>query len=342
MRWIPEHLRVPVEISGWGMYVPERVMTNEDLARETGLDTSDEWIVTRTGIRQRHVTGPSEATSDLAVGAAREALSCAGLEPADIDLIIVATASPDHITPSTNCLVQERLGARRAHGFDLNAGCTGFLAGLQMACSYLAASLGRNVLLIGAELATRLINWSIRESAVLFGDGAGAVVLQPSTRRKAWAFSMRDLGHLQELIKIPAGGSRHPTSSETLEKGLHDPLFDGHAVFREAGRAMVERMREVLNQARLEPDDVDLVVSHQANIRIIQYVANKLGLTRNHSDPLPDRVFVNIDRYANTSTASIPIALCEAVEAERLRRGDLVAMCAFGSGLTSGAALVEW
>ena len=342
MRPFPEHLKAPVEISGWGMCVPERVMTNEDLVRETGLDTSDEWIVARTGIRQRHITDCSQATSDLAAGAAREALARAGLEPEDVDLVIVATASPDHITPSTNCLVQERLGARRAHGFDLNAGCTGFLAGLQMACSYLAASLGRNVLLIGAELATRLINWSIRESAVLFGDGAGAVVLQPSTRRKAWAFSMRDLGHLQELIKIPAGGSRHPTSSETLEKGLHDPLFDGHAVFREAGRAMVERMREVLNQARLEPQDVDLVVSHQANIRIIQYVANKLGLTRNHSDPLPDRVFVNIDRYANTSTASIPIALCEAVEAERLRRGDLVAMCAFGSGLTSGAALVEW
>jgi 3-oxoacyl-[acyl-carrier-protein] synthase-3 len=342
MRLIPEHLRGPVEISGWGMCVPEQVMTNEDLARETGLDTSDEWIVTRTGIHQRHMTDRSQATSDLAEGAARQALARAGLEPADVDLIIVATASPDYITPSTNCLVQERLGARRAHGFDLNAGCTGFLAGLQMAYSYLVASLGRNVLLIGAELATRLINWSIRESAVLFGDGAGAVVLQPSATRKAWAFSMRDLGHLQGLMKIPAGGSRHPTSYETLEKGLHNPIFDGHAVFREAGRAMVERMREVLHQARLKPQDVDLMVPHQANIRIIQYVANKLGLTRNHGDRLPDRVFVNIDRYANTSTASIPIALCEAVEAERLRRGDVVAMCAFGSGLTSGAALVEW
>jgi 3-oxoacyl-[acyl-carrier-protein] synthase-3 len=342
MRLIPEHLRGPVEISGWGMCVPEQVMTNEDLARETGLDTSDEWIVTRTGIHQRHMTDRSQATSDLAEGAARQALARAGLEPADVDLIIVATASPDYITPSTNCLVQERLGARRAHGFDLNAGCTGFLAGLQMAYSYLVASLGRNVLLIGAELATRLINWSIRESAVLFGDGAGAVVLQPSATRKAWAFSMRDLGHLQGLMKIPAGGSRHPTSYETLEKGLHNPIFDGHAVFREAGRAMVERMREVLHQARLKPQDVDLVVPHQANIRIIQYVVNKLGLIRNHGDRLPDRVFVNIDRYANTSTASIPIALCEAVEAERLRRGDVVAMCAFGSGLTSGAALVEW
>jgi 3-oxoacyl-[acyl-carrier-protein] synthase-3 len=342
MRCIPEHLKAPVEISGWGMCVPERVMTNEDLARETGLDTSDEWIVTRTGIRQRRVTDPSQATSDLAVGAARKALACAGLEAADVDLIIVATASPDYITPSTNCLVQERLGAWRAHGFDLNAACTGFVAGLQIAYSYLAAHLGDNVLLIGAELATRLMKWNVRESAVLFGDGAGAVVLQPSTTQKAWAFSMRDLGHLQELIKIPAGGSRHPTSHETLEKGLHDPIFDGHAVFKEAGRAMAERMREVLSQARLEPQDVDLVVPHQANIRIIQYVANKLGLTTNHGDPLPDRVFVNIDHYANTSTASIPIALCEAVEAERLRRGDLLAMCAFGSGLTSGAALVEW
>jgi 3-oxoacyl-[acyl-carrier-protein] synthase-3 len=342
MRRIPEHLKAPVEISGWGMCVPERVVTNEDLVRETGLDTSDEWIVTRTGIRQRYMTDPSQATSDLAAGAAREALARAGLEPEDVDLVIVATATPDHITPSTNCLVQELLGARRAHGFDLNAGCTGFLAGLQMACSYLAAGLGRNVLLIGAELATRHINWSIRESAVLFGDGAGAVVLQPSTARKAWAFSMRDLGHLQELIKIPAGGSRYPSSHETLEKGLHEPIFDGPAVFREAGRAMVERIREVLDQAKLDPQDVDMVVPHQANIRIIQYVANKLGLTANHGEPLPDRVFVNIDRYANTSTASIPIALCEAVEAERVRRGDLLAMCAFGSGLTSGAALVEW
>jgi 3-oxoacyl-[acyl-carrier-protein] synthase III len=342
MRPFPEHLKAPVEISGWGMCVPEQVMTNEDLVRETGLDTSDEWIVTRTGIRQRHITDRSQATSDLATGAAKEALARAGLEPEDVDLVIVATASPDHITPSTNCLVQERLGAWRAHGFDLNAGCTGFLAGLQMACSYLATGLGRNVLLVGAELATRFINWSIRESAVLFGDGAGAVVLQPSSTRKAWTFSMRDMGHLQGLLKIPAGGSRHPASHETLEKGLHDAIFDGPGIFREAGRAMVERIREVLHQAKLEPQDVDMVVPHQANIRIIQYVANKLGLTASHSDPLPDRVFVNIDRYANTSTASIPIALCEAVEAERLRRGDLIAMCAFGSGLTSGAALVEW
>ncbi len=342
MSQIPEHLKAAVEISGWGMCVPERVMTNDDLVRETGLDTSDEWIATRTGIRQRYVTDPSQATSDLAAGAARGALARAGLDPKDVDLLIVATASPDYITPSTNCLVQELLGASRAHGFDLNAGCTGFLAGLQMGCSYLAANMGRNVLLIGAELGTRLLKWHIRESAVLFGDGAGAVVLQPSTTKRAWAFSMRDFGHLQDLLKIPAGGTRHRTSYETLDKGLHDPIFDGQAIFKEAGRAMVDRMQEVLKLAELESQDIDVLVPHQANLRIIQYVANKLGLTENHGEPLPDRVFVNIDRYANTSNASIPIALCEAVEMERLRRGDLLAMCAFGSGLTSGAALVEW
>jgi 3-oxoacyl-[acyl-carrier-protein] synthase-3 len=342
MNQIPEHLKAAVEISGWGMCVPERIMTNDDLVRETGLDTSDEWIATRTGIRQRYVLDPSQATSDLAAGAGRAALARAGLEPEEVDLLIVATASPDHITPSTNCLVQELLGASRAHGFDLNAACTGFLSGLQIGCSYLAANMGRNVLLIGAELGTRLLKWHIRESAVLFGDGAGAVVLRPAATRKAWAFSMRDLGHLQDLIKIPAGGSRHRTSYETLAAGLHDPIFDGHAIFKEAGRAMVERTQEVLGLAGLAPSDIDVLVPHQANLRIIQYVANKLGLTANHGEPLPDNIIVNVDRYANTSNASIPIALCEAVEAERLRRGDLLAMCAFGSGLTSGAALVEW
>ncbi len=321
-------------IVGWGMAVPSRVVTNHELAQF--VETSDEWIVTRTGIRERRVAGPQETTATLSVAAAEKALAVAGISPRDVDLILVATVTPEHLFPSTACLVQDALGASRAGAFDLLAGCSGFIYGLHMAAAAIRAGTHHIALVIGAETLSRIVNWRDRNTCVLFGDGAGAVVLQGSDAPGGVLASLiRADGSGAELLILPAGGSRLPISEAVVRDGCHFVRMNGREVFRFATRVMEKATREVMAQAGLRLEDVDLIIPHQANIRIIEAAAKALGL------PM-DRFFVNIDRYGNTSGASIPIALCEAVQQGRLKPGDRMVMVAFGAGLTWAAAVVQW
>ncbi|MDW8180612.1 beta-ketoacyl-ACP synthase III [Thermoflexus sp.] len=321
-------------IVGWGMAVPQRVVTNHELAQF--VETSDEWIVTRTGIRERRVASPQESTATLSIAAAEEALAVAGIPPRDVDLILVATVTPEYLFPSTACLVQDALGATKAGAFDLLAGCSGFIYGLHLAAAAIRAGTHQVALVIGAETLSRIVNWQDRNTCVLFGDGAGAVVLQGSdTPGGVLASMIRADGSGGELLILPAGGSRLPISEAAVRDGCHFIRMNGREVFRFATRVMEKATREVIAQAGLRLEDVDLIIPHQANIRIIEAAAKALGL------PM-DRFFVNIDRYGNTSAASIPIALCEAVQQRRLNPGDRAVMVAFGAGLTWAAAVVEW
>jgi 3-oxoacyl-[acyl-carrier-protein] synthase III len=321
-------------ITGWGMAVPQAVLTNADLERM--VDTSDEWIVSRTGIRERHIAGKHESTATLAIKAGLRALESTELLPRDLDLIIVATASPEHLLPATACLVQDALGAIRAGAFDLSAACSGFIFGVNMAAQAIRTGAINNALVIGAETLSRLVNWKDRDTCVLFGDGAGAFVLQARTSPGGVLSGiMRSDGSGGNLLSVPAGGSRHPASPETVEHNLHTIQMDGRKVFRFATRVMASATREVVAGAGLTLDDIELFVPHQANLRIIEGAARDLKL------PL-DRFMVNIERYGNTSSASIPIAVCEAVEQGSIRPRDHVVLVGFGAGLTWGALVVEW
>lgn len=321
-------------IVGWGMAVPQRVVTNHELAQF--VETSDEWIVTRTGIRERRVAGPQETTATLSIAAAEEALAMAGVSPRDVDLILVATVTPEYLFPSTACLVQDALGASKAGAFDLLAGCSGFIYGLHMAAAAIRAGTHQTALVIGAETLSRIVNWRDRNTCVLFGDGAGAVVLQGSeVPGGVLASLIRADGSGGELLILPAGGSRLPISEAVIRDGCHFVRMNGREVFRFATRVMEKATREVVAQAGLRLEDIDWVIPHQANIRIIEAAAKGLGL------PM-ERFFVNIDRYGNTSSASIPIALYEAAQQGRLKPGDRVVMVAFGAGLTWAAAVVQW
>lgn len=317
------------------MYVPEKVLTNFDL--EKMVDTSDAWIRERTGIRERRIAAPEESTSDLATRAAKEALAAANLSPEEIDLIIVATASPDMLFPATACLVQANLGASRAAAFDLEAGCSGFIYGLAVGAQFIATGSCRHVLVIGAETLSRLTNWEDRSTCVLFGDGAGAAVLSPvSPPRGILSFYLRSDGSGGELLKLPAGAARLPASRETVESRLHFIAMNGREVFKFAVRAMEEAALEALNRAGVSSQEIDCFVPHQANIRIIDATAKRLGLP-------PEKVVVNIDRYGNTSAASIPIALYEAVAQGKIKPGEsTVLMVAFGAGLTWGSVLMRY
>jgi len=322
-------------ITGLGIYLPERILTNFDLERM--VDTSDEWIRERTGIRERRLAAPEESTSDLAVNAAREALGAAGLLPEEIELIIVATATPDMLFPATACLVQERLGAKRAAAFDLGAGCSGFVYGLATAAQFIRAGCYRNILVIGAETLSKITNWKDRNTCVLLGDGAGAAILQPvEPPRGVLAVYLRADGSGGDLLKVPAGGSRLPTSIETVQAGLHYLTMNGREVFKFAVRAMEEAALEVLRRAGISQQEVGCFIPHQANIRIIDALAKRLSLP-------PEKVVINVDRYGNTSAASIPIALYEAVSEGKIKRGEsLVVMVAFGAGLTWGALALQY
>jgi 3-oxoacyl-[acyl-carrier-protein] synthase-3 len=325
---------VSVGIAGVGICVPDRVLTNRDL--ESMVDTSDEWIRERTGIRERRIAAPDQSTSDLAVVAARRALADAGVTPGEVDLIIVATVTPDMVFPSTASLVQERLGCGPVGAFDLSAGCTGFLYGLVAGAQFIAAGTYRTVLVIGAETLSKIINWEDRSTCVLFGDGAGAVVLRPAPA--GWGLLAACLGSDGaggDLLKIPAGGSRLPASALTVEKKLHYIHMNGREVFRFAVRILSEAASEVIRAAGLKQDQIDLFIPHQANIRIIKAAVKRLEL------PM-DRVVVNVDRYGNTSSASVPLALDEAARSGRLADGDRVVMVAFGAGLSWAAAAVRW
>lgn len=322
-------------IVGTGSYVPERVLTNADL--EKLVDTSDEWIVTRTGISERHIAADDEATSDLAFHAAQRALEAARVDPVDVDMILVATATPDMVFPSTACIVQDRLGARRAAGLDVSAACSGFVYGMAVADGLIRAGSARTVLLIGAEALTKVVNWQDRNTCVLFGDGAGAVVLRGDEgERGVLSSHLYADGSKGALLSLPGGGSRHPVSQAVVDAGLAKiQMNSGNEVFKLAVRAMEDAALTALKQNGLEVGDVDFIVTHQANLRIISALGQRLGL--------PDhKVVANIQTVGNTSAASIPLALDGAVRDGRIREGHLVLLCAFGGGLTWASSLIRW
>ncbi len=321
-------------VVGWGKYVPQRVMTNDELA--TMVDTSDEWIRQRTGILERRIADLKEFTSTMAIRAARAALRVAALDPDRLDLIIVCTVTGDYPFPATASLVQDALGASHAGAFDLAAGCSGFIYGLSLASQMIAAGAYDNILVIGAETLSRIIDWSDRQTCVLFGDGAGAFVLQASDQPGGViSFTLGSDGSGADLLIMPGGGSRHPFNETTLANGMTKIRMNGREVFRFATRIMGRAAKEVIDRAGLDIDHVELFVPHQANLRIISTAAKFLGL------PM-DRVYVNLDRYGNTSAASVPIAVCEAVEEGRIKPGDHIVLVAFGAGLSWAAALIQW
>ncbi|MGB5051188.1 MAG: beta-ketoacyl-ACP synthase III, partial [Caldilineaceae bacterium] len=324
------------QIVGWGYHVPEKVITNFDL--EQIVDTQDEWIRTRTGIEERHVAAaPSETSASLGIRAARAALESADVAPSKVDLIICATSSPEHIFPSTASIIQDGLGASNAGAFDLSAACSGFVYGLSMARGHILAGDAEYVLVVGAETLSRIVDWTDRGTCVLFGDGAGAVLVAASDVPGGITASVLGSdGSGADLLTVPAGGSAMPASLETVSSGGHYIKMDGTAVFRFATRVMAEATRQVLGKAGLSVDDVDLVIPHQANVRIIQNsVLKQLKIPE-------EKVFVNLQKYGNTSTASIPIALCEAIEEGRIHPGDNLVFVGFGAGLTWAACAIKW
>ena len=327
-----EHVAV---VSGTGSYLPQKVLTNHDLA---GLvDTSDEWIVTRTGISERHIAAADEATSDMAAAAAERALENSGVMAEDVDLIIVATVTPDMLFPNTACFVQNRIGACNAFCFDLEAACCGFLYALKTARQFLLCGTIDTALVIGAEKLSCVTDWDDRATCVLFGDGAGAAVLQRDKREGHGIMSsvMGSDGSLADLLKIPGGGSRHPASPDTIRDRLHYMKMTGREVFKHAVRCMSQSGRGALKKCGLTVDDVDWVISHQANIRIIHAIGDRLGVPR-------EKLIINLDRVGNMSGASIPVALDEAVRDGRIRKGDILLFIAFGGGFTWGATVVGW
>jgi 3-oxoacyl-[acyl-carrier-protein] synthase-3 len=316
------------------MVVPERVLTNQELAEM--VETTDEWIVSRTGIHERHIASEDQTTASLAAEAALKALSLARLKPADLDLIIVATSSPEHIFPATACLVQDRIGAVKAGAFDLLAACSGFIYALNMASQAIRSGSVTNALVIGSETLSRLVDWNDRGTCILFGDGAGAFVLQAAEERAGVLSAvMRSDGSGGDLLTVPGGGSRHPTTLDTVQQGLHFMQMNGREVFRFATRVMSQATQEAVGKAGLTLDDIHLVIPHQANQRIIETALKNLNIPQ-------ERCVINLDRYGNTSTASIPIATCEAIDAGRIQPGDKLVFVGFGAGLTWGAAVVEW
>ncbi|MCX7795627.1 MAG: ketoacyl-ACP synthase III [bacterium] len=321
-----------VGIKGIGSYVPPKVLTNADL--EKIVDTSDEWIVTRTGIRERHIAELDVATSDLSLEAAKMALESASLTPEDIDLIIVATVTPDMFFPATACILQDKLGAK-CPGFDLSAGCSGLIYALSVGAQFVANGTYDNVLVVGAEVLSKITDWQDRSTCVLFGDGASAVVLSPVVRGGFKSFILGADGSGGNLLEIPAGGSRLPTSYETVSRKLHYIKMNGKEVFKFAVKIMGEAALEAIEKAELDPSDIDLFIPHQANIRIIESAAERLGLSM-------DKVFINLDRYGNTSSASVGIALHEALLLGKIKEGSKIVMVGFGAGLTWGACVLEW
>lgn len=323
-----------IGILGVGSYLPDKIVTNQQL--EVMFDTSDKWIVERTGIHERRIAQQSEATSELATKAAARALLDAGVHAAEIDLIIVGTVTPDLLFPSVACLVQANLQAINAVAFDLTAVCSGFIYGLITGSTFIKAGTYKKVLVIGAETLSTITDWEDRNTAILFGDGAGAVVLGET--KSGYGILGMDLGADGgggDLLLVPAGGTRQPASAETVANRLHFIHMDGNEVFKFAVKIMGETLNKALTNARLSPTDVTYLVPHQANLRIIQSAAKRLGL------PM-DKVIVNVDKYGNTSAASIPIALDEGVKDGRIQNGDIIALAGFGGGLTWGATIIKW
>jgi 3-oxoacyl-[acyl-carrier-protein] synthase-3 len=320
-------------IIGTGSALPDRVMTNQDL--EKIVDTSDEWIFTRTGIRTRYIAGEETATSDLAVVAARKALESASLEPTDLDMIIVATYTPDMLLPSTAAVVQNKLGAGSATSFDMSAGCTGFIYGLAVGSQFITTNMAENILVIGADTHTKFVDWTDRGTCVLMGDGAGAVILSHVPKgRGILGFDLGTDGSGWHHLTIPAGGSRIPPSANADNGTSHFLKMNGREIFKFGKNIVPKSLRVVTKKCGLTMEDVKLLIPHQANIRIIKSAMNKLSFPMN-------RVLVNLDRYGNTSAATIPIGIDEAVRGERIIDGDIVALVGFGAGLTWGSAILK-
>lgn len=321
-------------IIGLGSYVPEKILTNHDL--EKMVETSNEWILDRTGIRERRIASDDEATSDLALKASQVALKDAGIKPGDLDFIIVATVTPDMLFPSSACLVQQKLGIEGIFAFDISAACSGFVYALSVADQYIKSGLYRTGLVIGAEVFSRLVDWTDRSTCVLFGDGAGAAVLQADNgSRGIISTHLHSDGTLWDLLYVPGGGSRNPPSEDMLKNRLQYIKMRGNETFKVAVKTLSESIREVLKYNGLTPDDIKLFIPHQANLRIIQAVGKKLSI------PI-EKFKVNLDIYGNTSAASVPIALTEALKEGRVKEGDYILLEAFGGGLTWGAALIKW
>ncbi|MFA5074291.1 MAG: beta-ketoacyl-ACP synthase III [Nitrospirota bacterium] len=325
---------IKARIIGTGSYAPKKVVTNHDL--EKLLDTSDEWITERTGIKQRHIADKTETTSDLACQAATRALKAAKITPQEVDLILVATMTPDMVMPSTACIVQEKLGAKNAAAFDLFAACSGFIYGLSVANAFIRSDCYKNILLIGAEVLSRVLDWEDRTTCVLFGDGAGAVVLQKSVgKHGVLSTHIHSDGYYANLLSIPAGGALHPATHETVHKRMHYVKMKGNETFKAAVRALEDIAQETLNHNKIDHNDLDFLIPHQANLRIIQALAQRLKM------PM-EKVVLTLPKYGNTSAASIPMAMDEAVRDGRIKENHLILLDAFGGGLTWGSALIRW
>lgn len=313
--------------------MPKKILTNADL--EKMVDTSDEWITSRTGIKERRMAAKTEAVSDLAVKAAEEALQNAKLSASDIELIIVATITPDMQFPSTACLVQSRLSAKKAACFDISAACSGFIYALSVAEQFIARGVYKNALVIGSEVLSAITDWQDRNTCVLFGDGAGAAILSEVKSGGMISTYLGSDGSMSDLLMVPGGGSRNPASSKTIDNRLHYIKMRGNELFKVAVNTMTQAAEVVLKQAGLSASDINLVIPHQANTRIILAVAKKLGLP-------PEKFYLNIEKYGNMSSASLAVALCEAVQQNMIKKGDNVLLDAFGAGLVCGACIIKW
>ncbi len=321
-------------ILGMGYHVPEKILTNADI--EKLVDTNDEWIVERTGIKQRRISAKNESTSDLAFEAAKKALKNANVTAEELDMIIVATISADYNTPSTACVLQGRLGAKNAAAFDLSAACSGFVYGSAIATQFIETGVYKKVLVIGAETLSKFVNWKDRNTCIIFSDGAGAAVYGVVEDGFGMlSFDLGSDGTGAEAITIPGGGSRHPADQESIDKNLHTLHMNGTSTFRFAVKAMGSTVLNSLKRAGLEKEDMDWLIPHQANIRIIESAAKRLHL------PM-EKVFVNIEKYGNASAASIPIAMAEAMEQGKLKKGDIIALSGFGAGLTWASCIMKW
>jgi len=322
-----------ISITGIGAYAPERVVTNNDLAQM--METSDEWIVERTGIHERRIAADDQALSDLALPASRQALEQAHADPSTVDLVIVATVTPDMAFPSAGAIIADELGAPDAAAYDLSAGCTGFMYAVAQGYGMVAPGLARRALVIGGDVLSRILDWSDRSTAVLFGDGAGAVVIERVSEGGFLGFELGADGSGGSQLFVPAGGSREPASAETVAERRHYVQMNGREVFKFATRVLVSSAENVLAECGKTVDDVDVYIPHQANVRIIDHAAEKLGIPK-------EKIVVNVDRYGNTSSGSIPLALADAQADGRLQDGALVLMTGMGAGLTWGSGLIEW
>ncbi len=325
---------IKARITGTGSYAPKKIVTNHDL--EKLVDTNDAWILERTGIKERRIAEKGQTTSDLAYEASRKALKAAGLAPDDVDLIIVATMTPDTILPNLGCVLQEKLGARKAAAFDISVACSGFIYGLSLADAFIKSGAYKNILLVGAEVLSRFTDWEDRTTCILFGDGAGAVVIQRQAgRRGILSTHLHSDGSLADLLHVPGGGARHPASHDTIRKRMHFIKMKGNETFKAAVRALEGVAQEALEHNKIKPEEIDFLVPHQANLRIIQAMAQRLNM------PM-EKVVLTLPKYGNTSAASIPMALDEAVRDGRIKENHLLLFEAFGGGLTWASALVRW